>query len=227
MGTAFDEYADDYEGALQRGLSVSGESSEYFMRERMVWLAKAVRARHVAPARVMDFGCGTGNGVPFLRDVVGASSVVGVDTSERSLEQARTRYPWAEFAVPAHVDSSPSFDLIFTNGTFHHIPPSERAASLAYIRDRLRPGGLFALSENNPWNPGTQLIMRRIPFDRDAVKITAGEARRLLSSAGFDVLSVDFLFVFPRALQALRPLERHLSRWPLGGQYVVLARRPG
>ena len=95
------------------------------------------------------------------------------------------------------------------------------------MRDALRPGGLFALWENNPWNPGTRLVMRRIPFDRDADDaVRAAERGGCSRNAGFEIVSTDFLFVFPRALRALRPVERRLARLPAGAQYLVLARCP-
>jgi hypothetical protein len=84
---------------------------------------------------------------------------------------------------------------------------------------------VFAVFENNPWNPGTRLVMRRIPFDRDAETLSPPAGRRLLRSAGFEVLRTDFVFFFPRALHILRPLERRLARLPLGAQYLVLARK--
>jgi hypothetical protein len=86
----------------------------------------------------------------------------------------------------------------------------------------LRPGGFFAFWENNPWNPGTRWIMSRTPIDRDAITISPREARKLLHSADFRVLSVDSLFYFPRSLGWFRPLEKVLTRLPLGGQYLVL-----
>jgi hypothetical protein len=67
--------------------------------------------------------------------------------------------------------------------------------------------------------------MRRIPFDRDAVPLPASETRRLLHMRGFEVLRIDFLFIFPRTLRWFRSLEPTLSRLPLGGQYQVLARK--
>jgi hypothetical protein len=89
----------------------------------------------------------------------------------------------------------------------------------------LKPGGLFALFENNPWNPGTRYVMSKIPFDRDAVMLRASETSRRLVDGGFEILTVDFLFVFPALLRWLRPLERHLASVPLGAQYLVLGRR--
>jgi hypothetical protein len=68
--------------------------------------------------------------------------------------------------------------------------------------------------------------MSRIPFDRDAVLLRPAATRRLLERAGFEVQDTTFLFVFPHALRALRPLERWFERLPMGGQYVVVARKP-
>ena len=93
--------------------------------------------------------------------------------------------------------------------------------------DSLRPGGLFALWENNPWNPGTRWVMSRIPFDRDAITIPPPEGRRMLTAAGFAIEETAYLFIFPRALKWFRPLERRLTRLPLGAQYLTLARKPG
>jgi SAM-dependent methyltransferase len=117
-------------------------------------------------------------------------------------------------------------DVVYCNGVFHHIPVPHRNGSVEYIYRCLRPGGLFALWENNPWNPGTRYVMYRCKFDQDAVKISPPEAARLLRKGGFEVLRTDYRFFFPHFLKPLRPLERSLARIPLGGQYQVLARKP-
>ena len=116
--------------------------------------------------------------------------------------------------------------MAFCNGVFHHIVPADRRASAQYVYDALRPGGIFAFWENNTWNPGTRYVMSRIAFDRDAITLTARESRALLRQAGFEVLRTDYLFVFPAALRILRRLEPMIARFPLGGQYMVLARKP-
>jgi SAM-dependent methyltransferase len=116
-------------------------------------------------------------------------------------------------------------DLVYCNGVFHHIPPVERAGAVNYILRCLRPGGIFALWENNPWNPGTQYVMHRCDFDRDAVKISPPGAVRMLRSGGFEILRTDYRFFFPRTLSWLRSLEPALAKVPVGGQYQVLARK--
>jgi len=115
-----------------------------------------------------------------------------------------------------------TIDLAFTNGVFHHIPPAERKDCLAAVRRSLRPGGLFAFWENNPWNPGTRYVMSNCAFDEHAITLSPREAQGLLSEAGFKILRLDSLFYFPRQLGFLRPIERWLHSLPLGGQYLVL-----
>jgi SAM-dependent methyltransferase len=222
----FDIYAQNYDEALALGLSVTGETKDYYAAARVAWLAKRLAERKHAVRTVMDFGCGTGSGVPYLFDGLGARLVHGVDVSAASLETARATHTrdGATFAL-IEERVGPTFDLAFCNGVFHHIPVAERHGAAAYVHDALLPGGMFALWENNPWNPGTRYIMSRVPFDRDAIMISPPKTRRLLRDAGFDIVRTDYLFIFPRALRALRPLERTLSPFPLGGQYLVLARK--
>jgi SAM-dependent methyltransferase len=118
------------------------------------------------------------------------------------------------------------FDLCYVNGVFHHIHPTERVAALTTIKNVLVPGGYFAFFENNPWNPGTRLVMKRIPFDHNAQPLSSRAARRLLVETGFKCLGrTRFLFCFPRSLAFLRFCERWLVHFPLGAQYWLLATR--
>lgn len=224
----FDEYASDYEQALQRGLAVSGESREYFAEGRVAWLAQRLAFDRACIRRVLDFGCGTGDTTPILERHFAAEAMVGVDVSVGSLAKARQRHGAAtrRFMLLEELDPAEAFDLAYCNGVFHHIPVAERLQALRYVFRALRPGGWFGLWENNPWNPGTRYVMSRIPFDRDAVLLFPRETSRLMRQAGFQVRQVDFLFIFPKMLARFRPVEPMLARLPLGAQYLALARRP-
>jgi SAM-dependent methyltransferase len=226
--TEFDKYAADYELALAEGLSISGEDKNYFAQGRIAWLASCVRQLVEEPRFALDFGCGTGSATSNLFDLLGVESVIGLDVSAKSLDVARRTYgsERAQFLLFNQYQPSEQIDLAFCNGVFHHIPLSGRAAAVDYIYRSLRPGGLFALWENNPWNPGTRFVMSRIPFDRDAITLTAPETRRLLRGSGFKILRTDFLFIFPRMLSWFRCVEPRVAKLPLGAQYQVLCRKP-
>ncbi|QTN31983.1 class I SAM-dependent methyltransferase [Akkermansiaceae bacterium] len=223
----FDASAANYDEQLQRGLSISGETKEFFAVERVKWLRRRFAPMDFTAGRCLDFGCGIGTATPYLLDVLGATSVVGTDPSEASLEIARSDWKSrpADF-VPAGQITPGSMDLAFCNGVFHHIDPSNRVGAASLVYRSLRPGGLFALWENNPWNPLTRLSMSRVPFDADAIMLWPGETRRLLVQCGFEVLFTDYKFFFPRPLAALRFLEPSLRRCVMGAQYLVLARKP-
>jgi SAM-dependent methyltransferase len=224
----FDSYADNYDVALAQGISVSGENKAYFARRRVEWLRDCLSNSAAEHTQVMDYGCGTGSSAPYLLDVLGAKFIIGTDRSTKSLELAKKMFQskQVQFSSMDGFQPDGSFDLVFCNGVFHHIPPDGRYGAIDYVFRSLRPGGIFAFWENNPWNPGTRYVMSRITFDRDAVTLSAPEARRLLRTGGFEILSTDFLFIFPKLLRWFRWIETYCSRLPIGAQYQVLCQKP-
>jgi SAM-dependent methyltransferase len=224
----FDDYAENYDVALNQGLSATGEEKDYFARRRIEWLSHRLHSLSFQPKSVMDYGCGDGSTTPFWLTLPGLDFVLGVDTSARSIELAKQVFGGgrSEFVQISQYEPGENLDLAYCNGVLHHIPPAERDHAVSYIWRSLRPGGIIALWENNPWNPGTRYVMSRIPFDRDAITLTPPEAVALLKRGGFEVLGTDSLFLFPKFLSSLRWIEPLVSRIPIGGQYQVLGRKP-
>jgi len=225
---SFDSFATNYEAALNEGLKFTGEDRWYYARHRCQWTARSVAGHGLETRRILDFGCGTGTGTRPLLESFPQARVIGSDPSGESLEVARKDYAdlSCEFVLPAHLAEVPACDLAYCNGVFHHIPPPERTAAARSVFEALKPGGWFALWENNPWNPAVWFVMSRVPFDHDAIMLWPGETGDLLRSVGFRVVTTSYHFVFPGFLSPLRRLEGVLSPWPLGGQYVVLAQKP-
>jgi SAM-dependent methyltransferase len=224
--TLFD-LSEQYEEMLRMGVRLSGEDPAYFMRERILDLRKTL-PRGWRPSRILDFGCGTGESAAYLAETFPGATVFGVDTADNAIQLAERRHGSSSirFGPLEEVRNEAPFDLCYVNGVFHHIEPFHRLAAAVGIFEALAPGGYFALFENNPWNPGTRMVMRRIPFDRDAITLSYLETQKLVEQAGFELpRSSRFLFYFPRALQALRPIEPALASIPLGAQYYVLGRK--
>lgn len=227
---AFDSHVEDYDEQLMRGLRASGESKEFFARGRVEHLRRWwLRSGRPEPERVLDYGCGVGDVAPVLAEAFPRARVLGLDPSARCVERALSRHaaPRVAFAVLEgfRAPGEPA-DLIHLNGVVHHVPPADRSRLFEALRDALAADGVVALFENNPWNPGTRWVMSRIPFDRDAVRLSAPESRCHLRAAGLLPLQTRFLFWFPRPLRALRGLEPWLAAVPFGAQYGVYAARP-
>lgn len=220
MAAEFDEHAAGYEDSLEEALRVSGETRDYFAMGRMRYLAGLLQGSGREAGEVLDFGCGTGNGLPAASEWLGPRRLAGADVSGASLEIARRRHPGVELCLNEELQAE-SFDTVYCNGVIHHVPVAERAGVFAEVYRALRSGGWFAMFENSRWNPATRYVMSRCRFDRDAIPLDAAEGRKWMELAGFRVLGTRYLFVFPAFLRALRPLEGPLSVLPLGTQYVV------
>jgi trans-aconitate methyltransferase len=227
MAELFDAHATSYEEDLAKALTPSGEGREFFAQGRIEWLARCLKKVGETPHRVLDFGCGDGFATPMLSTKLGAERAVGIDVSEKSIEVATARHgsPSIGFELLSAFAPDASLDLAYCNGVFHHIVPDERPRAVQLVASSLRTGGMFALWENNPWNPATHYVMSRCEFDEDAQMLTPGKTRKLLRANGFEIVRTDFRFIFPHALRFLRKLEDWICRAPFGTQYQVLARK--
>ncbi len=226
-GSEFDAHVEDWEDQCMRGVSLSGESKEFFALGRIAhlrrWWSHSGRA---APKRILDWGCGIGDVTARLADAFPTADVLGVDPSAASVERARSEHGSSRvrFAAP-DVDDGPA-DLIHTCGVVHHVDVAARPVMFERLAERMAPDGAVAVYENNPLNPGTRWVMARIPFDRDATPVGARAIRHHLRGCGLEPVDTTYLFYFPAFLRALRPLERFLTAVPLGAQYAVIAERP-
>ena len=186
------------------------------------------RLRHVRrrlgstfePRRVLDFGCGTGDTTHALSELFPRARVVGTDSSTRVLDYARSLVsaPRVSFeALEPCLTDAQRFDLCYANGVVHHVADDLLHTTLALLFRSLRSGGYLTLFENNPWNPGTRLVMSRIAFDRGARLLSATRLRRFLIQAGFSVVG--------RAERRpqIQPAPIHATDLPMPARLVVPA----
>jgi ubiquinone/menaquinone biosynthesis C-methylase UbiE len=116
-------------------------------------LRHAMGALNLAPGmRVLDVGCGTGEALSWLYELVEPDgAVVGVDISAAHLETASRRLRPGLTIVQADLMQVPfpaqSFDLIWCVNTIHHLrDPLQGVMRLASL---LRPGGRIALGQSS------------------------------------------------------------------------------
>jgi SAM-dependent methyltransferase len=219
----FDDYASDYDRLLHEGTGFFADRESYFAQYKIDILRRQIDS---SIGRILDFGCGIGRNIPFLRAAFPQATIVGYDPSKASLARARIDHPGVVFIgdLP-NDDVCDPYDLILVACVFHHIPLERRPIVTSTLHQRLRPGGSLVVFEHNPFNPITRKIVRDCPFDRDAVLLRRSESRRLLSAAGFSDVRGSYCLFIPPSLPRLLRFERMLGWLPLGGQYWLKARR--
>jgi ubiquinone/menaquinone biosynthesis C-methylase UbiE len=222
----FDKVAAQYRSMHAANIKITGEDPEYFAEYKVIDIANEL-AQRVPRPRVLDFGAGIGNSVPFFRRHLPGSRVTCLDVSRKSLEIGSELH--GEQAEFTHYDGTTipyeaaTFDVALASCVFHHIDHAEHVAQLREIRRVLKPGGMLCLFEHNPLNPLTRHAVNTCPFDENAVLIGAPTMRRRVRDAGFGNARVKYRIFFPHFLRTLRPLEPKLTWLPLGAQYYVLA----
>jgi trans-aconitate methyltransferase len=119
--------------------------------ERCHYMTAAI-LQYVAPARplrILDVGCGTGEQLLALANVLPAATLTGVDVSDANIQvaaQAGQQSPWGKRLTFVACDylalQSPPFDLILSDSTLQNI--AAPTATLFYkLAADLLPGGLL------------------------------------------------------------------------------------
>ena len=135
---------------------------------------------------ILDLGSGTGRNICVILEALGDSGrVVGVDSSEDMVEQARRRchaYPSVTFLnqrieEPLPVDEE--FDKACIFFTLHSLEDADKEKVLGNVRRALRPGGILWILDFNEFDLDRQWFLFRWFF------------RRLECELGIEFLSLD------------------------------------
>lgn len=223
MTELFDSYRSNYRDVVQSSIDFSGLPHSFFMRAKADLLRDLI-ARRLGPDKpaMLDVGCGVGSFHPLLRGMVGRLS--GIDVSSASIAQARADnrdVDYQGFDGKSFPFDDAGFDLVTAICVLHHVAPAEWQHFINEMRRVLRPGGLICVIEHNPLNPLTRLAVARCEFDRDAVLLGAGKARKLLAAGGLREIGARYFLLLPWEAKPARVVEGALSNVPLGAQYAV------
>src|SRR4051812_5806467 len=125
----FDRFADEYETQHRRNIAVTGESPEFFAEYKINQLATFAPNLLDASSRILDFGSGIGNSIPYFRKYFPNALLTCADASSRSIELSRKRFPGQEFFTVVKENEIPletnSFDVAFSACVFHHIAQAD------------------------------------------------------------------------------------------------------
>lgn len=98
---------------------------------------------------IMEFGCGSARLIRHLRCIDGIR-LVGTDVKEEFIDWCRQNIPGIEFCVndlnPPLIFVDNTFDLIYAESVFTHIPLETQELWINELHRVLRPGGFLMLS---------------------------------------------------------------------------------
>jgi 2-polyprenyl-3-methyl-5-hydroxy-6-metoxy-1,4-benzoquinol methylase len=218
----FDTFASSYEDLLNRSVSISGDTSDYFAAYKAAYIA-----RNIAPGggKLLDYGCGIGLLAGHLRRRLPNARIDGFDISQDCVNQIDAKLAQQGTFTSDPKETGAAYDVIVLSNVLHHVKPEERANLLLDIRSRLAKNGKLVIFEHNPINPLTRWAVSQCVFDQDAILLTAREMLRCLRGASLRVLRRDYVVFFPRYFAWFRPLEPLLRWCPFGAQYVMVVER--
>jgi SAM-dependent methyltransferase len=229
----FDRYASgsDYRDEVAKSIGFSGASPDLFVAAKARLLVD-LAARLLGDPKslaALDVGCGVGETDRFLEGAF--ARLHGVDVARDAVAAAAERNAWAGYDAYSPGDPIPvgegEFDIAFAVCVIHHVPPPDWERFVAEMRRSVRPGGIVAVFEHNPYNPLTRKAVSDCEFDAEAVLLSRRRTLSLLAGAGLERIESPYILFFPREGERLRKIERGLAWLPFGAQYYVAARRPG
>ena len=227
----FDQFSESYEQLLNDPIRdrFSPGGTEFFHLRKRDLIRDYFHRRQTDTRKLayLDLGCGKGELASLLRDDF--ARVTGCDPSAGMLSAGELVSKGIETRVqddPGRIPFEAGvFDFVTAVCVFHHVPLAARAALVQEARRVLKPAGTLAIIEHNPYNPVTQLIVRRAPVDADAILLRPAETRRLFREAGLVIDDQRYFLYFPESMyQRLSRLESALAKVPFGGQYAVFGR---
>jgi SAM-dependent methyltransferase len=226
----FDEYRCSYDADINQAIAFSGQEHDFFLQAKAEVLIELLRS-HVPAVQldVLDIGCGNGGLHRFLDSAGLTLNLTGIEVAPQFVEVARQHNRGVAYDVydgrRLPYDAG-RFDAAFTVCVMHHVPPAQWLEFVTEMRRVVRPGGLVAIFEHNPYNPVTAHIVRTCPIDRDAVLLKPTRLTAIMREAGLEAAAREFILFTPFGNPLFRRLDRLMSWLPLGAQYVAFAQVP-
>ena len=173
---------------------------------------------------VLEVGCGIGtDAINFLRS---GANYTGVELSEQSLSLARRRSELfgfvGEFVYGNAEELSKyilpnKFDLIYSFGVLHHTPDISKA--LDEIRSFCHESTVLKimLYAENSWKSAMIQVGLDQPEAQTGCPIantyTPTQVEKILSTAGFDLKSIEQDHIFPYVVEKYKNYEYQIEPW--------------
>lgn len=228
MNSSFDNIAASYDKELEDSLGKFCNKDIGLFAEYKVKAVASTLPRY--PATILEFGCGTGRNIFFMKKWFPESRIYGCDISEKSLETACNANPDVQYDMITHPDDlsvkyKEPFDCIFISNVFHHIPFIEHQAWINALYAILSKEGNVFIFEHNPYNPVTKHIFKNCKIDQGATMLKPSYCHHLLQKSNLTHIKLKYTLFFVWRNVFFEFVERIFCWLPLGAQYYIWGRK--
>lgn len=225
---SFDDYIETYKSEVQDSIGFIGQDVDFFIERKAELLLKLSRKHLGAPDKIkaLDIGSGIGLVDKLLKHEI--KDLYGVDIEEGVIEKAKINNPEVNYSrydgarLPFEDNT---FDLAFAINVMHHVPPAMWENFSKEMQRVIKPGGIAAVFEHNPYNPLTRKVVRDCKFDRDAVLLSHKKLKNLLTGANLKIVDTAYIIFFPIKSRIFKSIESVLKWLPLGAQQYAAGRK--
>ena len=236
----FDKFAQTYLDETVKDLGRFGKYKNTALQYKCQYL------RHILaeePKGILDFGCGVGLNIPYLREYFPNTNLFGCDISQESIKIASNNYTYCNFSVintPVELEQfKDKITVAFASTVLHHIRPEEHQKWIIGLSNAINAGGYLMIFEHNMRNPITAKIVKKSKIDKDAIMLDADYCKSLVKSClspqtlpktdnqniCFDNVKLRYTYFFPWRSNFFTMIERLLFFIPFGAQYCVYAKK--
>ena len=85
----FDHFVEGYDEKIGPLIKLTGDGREYYAENRVQLLKNKLQNLGHSSAKIMDYGCGTGIALSYLKRILAPEIIYGVDPSSLSIEDAQ------------------------------------------------------------------------------------------------------------------------------------------
>lgn len=224
----FEDYVDNYQQKIQESINFAGQDADFFIKVKAEMVLGLIEKYGLSyeSSKILDVGCGVGLVDKHLSGKI--KNLYGVDIEQKVVDKAALNNPGVKYSLFNGEDmpfNNGSMDMVFAINVMHHVPRSHWQEFMFELYRVLKPGGIAAVFEHNPFNPFTRRVVSKCEFDRDAVLLSHHILSNLFMKAKFALTEDPFILFFPFKANIFRTLEKALKWIPLGAQHLVVGKK--
>jgi SAM-dependent methyltransferase len=223
----FDAIANEFNDMVYKSLGAFGKYETAIIRYKSEYL-KYILPHPPPPLpdkiNILEFGCGIGRNMPYIKEFFPGAEIFGCDISEESVKRARMDFPDCHFdTIYDRKDLemyNGKIDCVFISCVLHHIPHKEHKIWIKELFRIMKKGAYIIVFEMNRYNPIAKRFTEKCALDVNAVFLKPAYCKKLI----FDIFGsahLGYTFFFPWRNKVFTAIEHALFWLPLGAQYYV------